>query len=109
MREAVDAAERLFPGYEQTGIAMAHTYIDQGREADNRLMERFDPLSGQIASYADWLVEVTARVSDGGYDRARALEAATQATLQRETLAIGAVGAVIMTVFAAIAYGAGRP
>ncbi len=104
LRETIDATETLFPPYEQLGIAMAHTYIDHGREAGNELMEQFDPLSEKITTRADQLVTLASRLADAGFDRARALGEDTETTLRHETPAIGVVGAVILLLFGAIAW-----
>lgn len=77
----VEQARAGFPGYYATGGAMAHAYVEQGLEAGNALMKRFDPQASALSELTAKLDSLASRTADeaAAVLRAEADEQATSA------------------------------
>jgi methyl-accepting chemotaxis protein len=114
--EAAALVEQLraaFPGYYDTGLTMAHAYIDGGIEAGNEVMKRFDPQADAMSGLTAKLDQLASGVADESAAVVMA-EATAQAALARETYraseAAGLVFALISAgAGAALLFGVARP
>jgi methyl-accepting chemotaxis protein len=109
----VDKLRAAFPGYYDTGLTMAHAYIDNGIEAGNEVMKRFDP-------QADAMSDLTAKLDElalGVADESAALvlsEVSAQAAMARETYQASETAGVVFALIsiaagAALLFGVVRP
>ncbi len=52
------AIKKQLAEYYSTGVTMAHEYIDNGREAGNAWMEKFDPVAEKLTGMVDEQLEI---------------------------------------------------
>jgi len=93
-----------FPAYYETGQVMARSYVADGTEAGNKLMEQFDPQSDAINDLATQLEQIASAQLDAS---ARALrgEMGVAAEQAHSTSLIGPAASVIL-IGLCIAFGA---
>jgi methyl-accepting chemotaxis protein len=109
----VEQVRAAFPGFYDTGRAMAHVYVESGVEAGNVLMKQFDPQADAISGLTAKLDEFAVRAADDSASLVQA-EAEAQSTLAgdayRASLFAGvSFGLICAAAGTALLYGVVRP
>ena len=62
----LEGCEKMFPDYRALGVRMAKVYIEDGVDAGNKMMEKFDPMSDELVKLLTGLVEAATQSEDEG-------------------------------------------
>jgi methyl-accepting chemotaxis protein len=109
----IDKLRTAFPGYYDTGLKMAHAYIDDGIDAGNLVMKQFDPQADAMSELTAKLDKLALGVADESVAVVLA-EADAQATLARETHRASETAGLVFALIsaaagAALLFGVVRP
>ena len=91
----IDTASGFFSAFYKVGFEMAHSYVDGGPEAGNKIMPVFDQAAGQLNAAIGTVQKHVAAIRTQDNIRQAAVER-TKASVAQFTLGLSIVGALLL-------------